>query len=184
MENIDKPVLKIPHSELVRDSEYSKFKSKCPKCEDGLLLVARVNGFGKLSEKDNCVGCGQKIIYTDIQNLRAYDALDRFATNYYILVGRETVNVDTVLAWAKWFEEAQRHVSETRIGRIYISTVFLGLDHSLFDKGCPLLFETMVFQGPMDSEMDRYSTYEEAEAGHKKMVKRVRAALKIKKDKN
>lgn len=43
------------------------------------------------------------------------------------------------------------------------------------DEWAPLLFETMVFGGPFDQEMARYSTWDEAEAGHKKMVKRIKA---------
>ena len=56
--------------------------------------------------------------------------------------------------------------------------VFLGLDHS-FGSGPPLLFETMVFGGPLDEEMDRYTTWDEAEAGHKAMVKRVQESGEI-----
>jgi hypothetical protein len=32
------------------------------------------------------------------------------------------------------------------------------------------LFETMVFGGPLNGEMDRYATWDEAEAGHKAML--------------
>ncbi len=57
------------------------------------------------------------------------------------------------------------------VGDKRVSTVFLGLDHQYGD-GPPLLFETMVF--PKDSYSDlyceRYSTYDEAEAGHAKAV--------------
>lgn len=53
-----------------------------------------------------------------------------------------------------------------------VSTVFLGLDHQYGD-GPPLLFETMVFGGPLDHEMNRYSTWNEAEKGHQEMVERV-----------
>jgi hypothetical protein len=35
----------------------------------------------------------------------------------------------------------------------------------------------MVFGGPLDQEQDRYSTWEDAEAGHAEMEKKVRAAL-------
>jgi hypothetical protein len=37
--------------------------------------------------------------------------------------------------------------------------------------GPPLIFETMVFGGSKDGEMDRYSTKEEAEKGHEAMVR-------------
>lgn len=69
-----------------------------------------------------------------------------------------------------------RHVGLTDIGGITVSTVFLGIDHS-FGSGPPLLFETMVFDpaaGPLDEEQVRYSTEEQAAAGHAAMVERVK----------
>lgn len=78
------------------------------------------------------------------------------------------------MEWARKFEKEDRRVAVTGLwwgGRV--STVFLGLDHS-FWEGPPLIFETMVF-GPgnwSDFDQDRYSTEEQAKAGHKKMVRR------------
>ena len=54
-----------------------------------------------------------------------------------------------------------------------MSTVFLGLNHAVSENGPPLLFETMVFGGQLDSEQERYTTWEEAELGHSAMVARV-----------
>lgn len=62
---------------------------------------------------------------------------------------------------------------ETKTGDATISTVHLGLDHR-FGEGPPLIFETMVFGGGLDQECDRYSTIEQAHAGHERMVDRVR----------
>lgn len=60
----------------------------------------------------------------------------------------------------------ERHVAKTDLGELgKVSTVWLGLNHA-FDSGPPLIFETMIFGGPMDEYMDRYSTEEEAKAGH------------------
>ncbi len=39
----------------------------------------------------------------------------------------------------------------------------------------PILFRTMVICGELDGEKDCYSTWQEAEAGHKKMVKKVKS---------
>lgn len=60
--------------------------------------------------------------------------------------------------------------------RILISTVFLGIDHS-FGYGAPLLFETMVFNGPLEGAQDRYANWDQAKAGHDAMVARVKDAL-------
>ncbi len=55
----------------------------------------------------------------------------------------------------------------------YVSTVFLIFDHSQV-PGEHLFFETMVFSGDDDGYQERYATYDEALAGHKKIVKRLR----------
>ena len=89
--------------------------------------------------------------------------------NYYILNGHEIVPCEDVLEWAKWFEKADRHVGYDEKKDIQVSTVFLGTDHNFGSKGLPILFETMVFGGEHDGEQERYSTWKEAEAGHKKM---------------
>lgn len=93
----------------------------------------------------------------------------------YILEGKEIVPCEDVLTWAKWFEKAERHVADDTIGDVRVSTVFLGIDHQ-FGDGPPILFETMVFGGPLDEEQERCSTYEEAERMHLVMCERVRAA--------
>ena len=55
---------------------------------------------------------------------------------------------------------------------VMISTIFLGIDHN-FGDGPPIIFETMVFGGVApNSEQERYSTYDEAMAGHKRYVKK------------
>ena len=93
-------------------------------------------------------------------------------SDYYILEGHKAVKTD-LSTWAKWLESAEHHVADEPIGDVRVSTIFLGLDHS-FGFGPPLLFETMVFGGPLDQNQDRYTTWEEAKEGHKKMVSRVK----------
>ena len=93
----------------------------------------------------------------------------------YILEGRTPVRCDNVLEWAKWFEKAERHVAQESVGEVRISTVFLGLDHG-WGEPKPVLFETIVFGGTLDQEQDRYYTWGEAEAGHRKIVERVKAS--------
>ena len=97
-------------------------------------------------------------------------------SDYYILERHKAVRVD-IGKWGKWFEKTERHVKDETIDGVRVSTVFLGLDHS-FGDGPPLLFETLIFDGKLDGEMDRYTTWEEAEVGHKNMVDRVKAEQK------
>jgi hypothetical protein len=85
----------------------------------------------------------------------------------YILNGHTPVATDDVMAWGRMFEDlAARVVAFDKLpSGVRVSTVFLGLDHS-FGDGPPLLFETMIFEGPHDQYQDRCSTWEQAETMH------------------
>lgn len=64
------------------------------------------------------------------------------------------------------------------VGDIKVSTVFLGMDHSLpFDADgnpiedpTPLFWETMIFGGEHDGYQERYTSYEDALAGHQRAL--------------
>lgn len=68
-QNLGKPLRKVRHSDLKRSSEMSEYRSKCPACDDGVLLLRRHSRTGKLEKTDRCVGCGQEFIYLDIDIL-------------------------------------------------------------------------------------------------------------------
>lgn len=108
----------------------------------------------------------------------------------YIL-GRngELVPCPDLLKWGKWFENGNRTLAiwETpakcwrnralryawqrqRVPRVYVSTVFLGLDHNFFGRGDPILWETMIFGGVNDFGQWRYDSREAALAGHAEAV--------------
>ncbi|HXM32269.1 MAG TPA: hypothetical protein VN921_01355 [Chthoniobacterales bacterium] len=96
---------------------------------------------------------------------------------HYRLKGHEPVPVEDAREWGRWFETSgpERIVAQDDpIPGVQVSTVFLGLDHNFGRDGGPMLFETMVFGGELDEEQVRYSTWKEAEAGHKEMVRRVK----------
>lgn len=96
---------------------------------------------------------------------------------HYILDGHTPVKA-SLMEWATYYQTAERHVGNTRIGNIHISTVFLGLDHGYDSRQPPVLFETMVFGGgELNETMIRYATWAEAEAGHKDMVECVQAMV-------
>ena len=67
--------------------------------------------------------------------------------------------------------------SERREGATRISTVFLGLDHRFVGQGPPILFESLVFDGPYADLMARYCTLREAEKGHAKIEKTIMEAM-------
>ena len=92
---------------------------------------------------------------------------------YILDDARQAVRADE-RKWKEWRAEADRRVAFTTVGEASVSTVFLGQDHSFEKNGPPLLFETMVFGGPQDGEMERCSTWAEAEAMHARMCERLR----------
>lgn len=97
---------------------------------------------------------------------------------YYILDENNNPKKAELLEWAKWSGQVDvRKIKfdsfENGTGKINVSTVFLGLDHNFDDNGPPLVFETMIFGGIHDQYQDRYSTIEEALAGHETAVQLV-----------
>jgi hypothetical protein len=102
---------------------------------------------------------------------------------YYMLSPtNEVVVTNDVLEWAAWMQTADRTVSNDYDEgdpdrQVRVSTVFLGLDHSFGIGDPPILWETLVFGGPLDGEMQRYSSHEAALIGHQAMCQRVSAAL-------
>lgn len=104
----------------------------------------------------------------------------------YILDGKKPVPEPNLFKWGKWVEENFRVVvAKTQYLGYEVSTIFLALDHNFLENGKPLLFETMVFPFPMTWKYDqrwdhkfsdiqkRYSTWKEAEIGHRKVVAKI-----------
>jgi hypothetical protein len=107
----------------------------------------------------------------------------------YILNGKIPEVCDDLMRWAEWLGTADRTVARTEVGPLLVSTVFLGSDHN-WEGGPPLLFETMVFRPGSEDEQatnrpnwisfdaegtfDSYATWEEAEAGHARIVQTLR----------
>ena len=95
----------------------------------------------------------------------------------YILIGQTPVLCDDLLTWGRWFEDRENDrivKQETVLGICWVSTAFLGLDHSFSRTGPPVLFETMAFwAGEHGEEQDRCSTWLEAERMHRRMVAKV-----------
>lgn len=68
--NKDKPVMQVRHADLTRSSGNSPYRSVCPVCTLGTLLVCRDQRTGELRADDWCILCGQRFEYTDIDDLR------------------------------------------------------------------------------------------------------------------
>ncbi len=69
-ENLDKPLISVRHADLVRSSPDSLYRSVCPACPDGALLVRRNPVNAQIEAVDVCVACAQTFVYTDIDQLR------------------------------------------------------------------------------------------------------------------
>jgi hypothetical protein len=88
--------------------------------------------------------------------------------------------------WAALYEDFGYRVvarDTTRSGR-EVSTVWLGLDHGFTRSGAPVIFETLVFPcGASGKDLDgaRYTTEEEALAGHRAFLKKWGMAPRVKK---
>jgi hypothetical protein len=104
-------------------------------------------------------------------------------SKWYILdENKNPVRCDDHMERHKWNEslpEDQRtslgcKVDHWTNGKISVSTVFLSLDHG-WDSDVPIVFETMIFGGERDQECERYATWEEAKAGHDRIVAEVQA---------
>jgi len=81
--------------------------------------------------------------------------------------------LEGLLEWGRDLEDTRGRIveQETLWNGIWLSTVWLGLDHSFDPDGPPLIFETMAFnqiteEGRYDLWQERWSTLAEAEAGH------------------
>lgn len=66
----------------------------------------------------------------------------------------------------------ERVVAQTRVGRrVWVSTVFLVMDHQMPWHAVPVLFETMIFGGRRNEESWRYGSWLEAETNHWRVVR-------------
>lgn len=67
MENYWMEPIRVKHKDLKRSDEESMFRSVCPVCKKGHLMMRRnVSDGMKLQLDDNCTLCGTRFIYTDI----------------------------------------------------------------------------------------------------------------------
>ncbi len=88
---------------------------------------------------------------------------------FYTLNGKEVKGCNSMDEYIELQKGKSNSLFRNEIGEVLVSTVFLGLNHR-YGEGVPVLFETMIFGGEHDQYQDRYCTYDEAEAGHKKAL--------------
>jgi hypothetical protein len=71
--NINNPPKHVKHSELKRANPQAFYRSECPECKLGVLLVTRDKETFVVLETDYCVLCGQQFIYDDVERLRGLE---------------------------------------------------------------------------------------------------------------
>lgn len=106
---------------------------------------------------------------------------------HYKRNGKPYTGPDAVDQWAKDFDKSENKIVKQEntnlFGLFWVSTVWLGLNHSFGPNEPPKVFETMVFcrfpfpgfrhsrfQGCSDLDMARYSTEKQAFVGHQMAV--------------
>ena len=97
--------------------------------------------------------------------------------NYILDDAGQPVPEPDPMKWSQWFEQSwpARQVARTDLDNdVYVSTVFLGLDHQYHDINAPILFETMIFGGEHDQSQWRYHFREQAAAAHERIVATMR----------
>ncbi len=97
---------------------------------------------------------------------------------FYTLCGDRVVEEADFRLWAAWHAQSYEKVrciesTSLMFGRVV--TVFLGVNMAVTDAESPLLFETRVHGGWLAEQWERYSSIDEARAGHHAWVTRVRA---------
>ena len=115
----------------------------------------------------------------DDEELASWEEWTERLGKYFDMDGNEI----TLREWGDMYNHPERRiVKQDHVGRYFVSTVLLGVDHSFTPEGPPILFETMIFdnkgvQGQglgEDVFCDRYTNKDAALAGHDQAVERAR----------
>jgi|SRR5690349_11295453 len=101
---------------------------------------------------------------------------------YFKLDDDKIAHSCTMQEWANqllsMYKEDKKHVAHEKLNGKTISTVWLGINHS-FIRDEAAIFETMVLEDDFqDIYCRRYSTWQEAEKGHKIAVQWVKDGCK------
>src|SRR5262245_38313201 len=102
-------------------------------------------------------------------------------SDYYCLDENKNAVPCDALTWSIQREEMRKrntkHVGSDTINGRWVSTVWLGLNHNYFEDGPPHIFETMIrdeVKGEWLDYCERYSTWQEAEQGHRRTIELIK----------
>jgi len=103
------------------------------------------------------------------------------SSQLYVLKDQKVFTEPDVMKWSKWYEvAAHRIVKQEWVENIWVSTVFLGLNHNFLRRGPPVLWETMTFSNIKEWDRNCWrcpGTWEQAEAQHNKVVSQAKKYL-------
>jgi hypothetical protein len=86
---------------------------------------------------------------------------------YVLDENEQPVECPVLEDWLRWIEHRDTQVEKTQINDdVFVSTIFLTINHRHAGDGPPIVFETMVFGGKLDGVQKRYCTVEDARKGH------------------
>ena len=123
----------------------------------------------------------------DIPDFSNHPAVKDFLLDrkpYFILDENKNAIPANAIEWGDFFENrTNRIVKQEMVNDCWVSTIFMGIDHNPCyfkeDVHHPHIFETMVFKGKERYDYcERYSTWQEAEDGHKKAIDWVKDGCK------
>lgn len=129
-----------------------------------------------------CRQCGERFHLNDGEERLRRLAADHMSTLSWVydLKTKEVYRQPDLVLFSEFMKRDRRIVEQTEVGDLFVSTVFLGIDHRLSEEGPPLVFETMVFDNSEEGKGDtfadyceRYSTWDEAVAGHRKVLEAI-----------
>lgn len=78
--NCEKPAITVYYRNLSRAGE-GVLRSDCPFCVDGTLMLLRHQTTGKIVKYDRCIGCGQAVVYADLD--QAFPSADENKETMY-----------------------------------------------------------------------------------------------------
>lgn len=118
------------------------------------------------------------------------DILERIRRHYMLSDDGELTWTYDLHEWMRWLEHEQRRsgagqprlsltVARDEAGSFGVSTVFMGRDLYIGEdpETPPQVFETMIFRGPYDGYLFRWSTKAQAEEMHRTIHDRLLAGL-------
>jgi hypothetical protein len=97
--------------------------------------------------------------------------------HHFVLEPDHTIREVDSDEWAVFLENGDRQVARDKVGRVEVSTVFIGLLLHIGEYEHNELFETKVFGGEHDGLTRRYKTWDAAVRGHEEVVKELRKAI-------